>query len=131
MPGPGEEITWVNKMYRWLIEEDSSFREVANRLNEEGVTTDLDRWWTSSTVRTVLTNEKYIGNNVYNRSSFKLKKLHVDNPPDMWVRKEGAFEGIVPLVFFLTAQEIIAARSARLSDEELLDHLNWLCADAG
>jgi hypothetical protein len=63
-------------------------------------------------VRTVLTNEKYIGNNVYNRSSFKLKKLHVDNPPGMWVRKEGAFEGIVPLEFFLTAQEIITARSA-------------------
>ncbi len=30
----------------------------------------------------------------------------------MWVRKEGAFEGIVPLEFFLTAQEIITARSA-------------------
>lgn len=67
--------------------------------------------WTPSTVRMVLTNEKYSGNNVYNRSSFKLKKAHVDNPPEMWVRKEGAFEEIVPLEFFLTAQEIITARS--------------------
>lgn len=131
MPGPDEEVAWVNKMNRCLIEEDLSFREIADRLNEEGVTTDLDRPWTPSTVRTVLTNEKYIGNNVYNRSSFKLKKLHVENPPDMWVRKEGAFEGIVPLEFFLTAQEIITARSARLSDEELLDHLKRLYADAG
>ena len=131
MPGPEEEVTWVGRMYRWLIEEDLSFREIADRLNEEGVTTDLDRPWTSSTVRTVLTNEKYIGNNVYNRASFKLKKLHVENPPDMWVRKEGAFEGIVPLETFLTAQEIITARSARLSDEELLDHLKRLYADAG
>lgn len=131
MPGPEEEVTWVGKMYRWLIEEDLSFREIADRLNDEGVTTDLDRPWTPSTVRTVLTNEKYIGNNVYNRSSFKLKKLHVDNPPDMWVRKEGAFEGIVPLETFLTAQEIITARSVRLSDEELLDHLKRLYADAG
>jgi DNA invertase Pin-like site-specific DNA recombinase len=131
MPGPDEEVTWVNKMYRWLIEEDLSFREIADRLNEEGVTTDLYRPWTSSTVRTVLTNEKFIGNNVYNRSSFKLKKLHVENPPDMWVRKEGAFEGIVPLEFFLTAQEIITARSTLLSDEELLDHLKRLYAEAG
>ncbi|WP_281287044.1 recombinase family protein [Aquicoccus porphyridii] len=131
MPGPDEEVAWVNKMYRWLIEEDLSFREIADRLNESGVATDLDRSWTPSTVRTVLTNEKYIGNNVYNRSSFKLKKLHVDNPPDMWVRKEGAFDGIVPLEFFMTAQEIITARSARLSDEELLDHLKRLYADAG
>lgn len=131
MPGPDEEVAWVGRMYRWLIEEDLSFQEIADRLNEEGVTTDLDRPWTPGTVRTVLTNEKYIGNNVYNRSSFKLKKLHVDNPPDMWVRKEGAFEGIVPLETFLTAQEIITARSARLSDEELLDHLKRLYADAG
>lgn len=131
MPGPDEEVAWVNKMYRWLIEEDLSFREIADRLNKEGVTTDLDRPWNSGTVRTVLTNEKYIGNNVYNRSSFKLKKLHVGNPPDMWVRKEGTFEGIVPLEFFLTAQEIITARSARLLDEELLDHLKRLYADAG
>lgn len=131
MPGPDEEVAWVNKMYRWLIKEDLSFREIADRLNEEGVTTDLDRPWNSGTVRTVLTNEKHIGNNVYNRSSFKLKKLHVENPHDMWVRGEGAFEGIVPLEFFLTAREIITAPSARLSDEELLDHLKRLYADAG
>lgn len=131
MPGPENEVAWVNKMYRWLIEEDLSFREIADRMNEAEVTTDLDKAWTSSTVRTVLTNEKYIGNNVFNRSSFKLKRFHVDNPPDMWIRKEGAFEGIVPLEFFLAAQEIITARSTRISDEDLLEHLQRLYADAG
>jgi hypothetical protein len=118
-------------MFRWLIDEDLGFAEIAERLNEEGVVTDLNRPWTSSSVKTVLTGEKYIGNNVYNRQSFKLKKQHVENPPDMWIRKEGAFEGIVPLEIFMTAQEIITARSARLSDEELLDHLKRLYADAG
>lgn len=131
MPGPDEEVALVNKMYRWLIDEDLAFLEIAKRLNKEGVTTDLDRPWTSNTVRTVLTNEKYIGNNVYNRSSFKLKKRYVDNPPEIWVRKEGAFEGIVPLEIFLAAQEIVTARSTRLTDEELLDHLKRLYADAG
>jgi hypothetical protein len=131
MPGPEEEVAWVNRMYRWLIEEDLTFREIADRLNGAGVETDLGRPWTHGAVRTVLTNEKYIGNNVFNRKSFKLKKLHVDNPPEMWIRKEGAFNGIVPLEFFLTAQEIVTARSARLSDEELLDHLKRLYADAG
>ena len=33
MPSPDEEVAWVNKMYRWLIEEDLSFREIADRLN--------------------------------------------------------------------------------------------------
>ena len=56
------------------------------------VQTDLGRDWTRATVHEVLTNEKYVGNNVYNRVSFKLKKLRVVNPPDMWIRREGAFD---------------------------------------
>ena len=100
IPGPEEEVVWVNKTYCWLIEEDLSFREIADRLNEAGVTTDLDKLWTLSTARTVLTNEKYIGNNVFNRSSFKVKKLDIDNPSEMWICKEDAFERIVPLEFF-------------------------------
>jgi DNA invertase Pin-like site-specific DNA recombinase len=131
MPGPQDEVAWVNEMFRWLIDDDLSFAEIAKRLNEAGVTTEAERPWTTTTVRTVLTNEKYIGNNVYNRRSFKLKKLQVDNPPTMWIRREGAFAGIVPLEVFLTAQEIIAARSDRLSDEQLLEHLKRLYAEAG
>jgi len=131
MPGPEDEVAQVNQMFRWLIDEDLSFTEIATLLNEAGVETDLNRPWTSTSVKTVLTGEKYIGNNVYNRQSFKLKKQHVENPPDMWIRKEGAFEGIVPLDVFMSAQEIITARSARLSDEELLAHLKRLYADSG
>ncbi|WP_232353335.1 recombinase family protein [Cupriavidus oxalaticus] len=45
----------------------------------------------------ILTNEKYIGNNVYNRTSFKLKIKHRQNPPSEWIRKDDAFEVIVPM----------------------------------
>jgi hypothetical protein len=104
---------------------------IANRLNALGVLTDLERPWTYSTVRQVLTNEKYIGNNVYNRHSFKLKKKHVDNPPDMWIRKEGAFTGVVPVATFMNAQEILAERSRKLTDQELLEHLKRLYTECG
>ena len=58
-------------------------------------TTDLGRPWTRGTVHQVLTNEKYVGNNVWNRISFKLKKKRVRNTPEMWIRADGAFEPIV------------------------------------
>ena len=80
-------------------------------LNAEGVVTDLGRPWTRGTVHQVLTNEKYIGNNVYNRISFKLKKKHVRNPPDMWVRADGAFEPIVDPEDFFVARGIIQERT--------------------
>jgi hypothetical protein len=57
--------------------------------------------------------------------------MHFDNSPEMWVRKEGAFKVILPLELFLKAQEIIIPRSARLTDDELLDHLKRFYVDAG
>ena len=131
MPGPEEELATVNQMYRWLIDEDASIKEIAQRLNQAPIWRDRERPWTYRTVREVLTNEKYIGNNVYNRRSFKLKKKHVDNPPEMWIRREGAFAGIVPLETFMAAQEILTARSQKLSDEALLEHLKALYAEWG
>jgi DNA invertase Pin-like site-specific DNA recombinase len=131
VPGPEHEIATVHQMFRWVIEEDASLSDIAKRLNAQGVVTDYGRPWTYCTVRQVLTNEKYIGNNVYNRRSFKLKKLHVKNPPGMWIRKEGAFEGIVPLDIFLKAQEVMSDRIKRFTDDELLTHLKQLYAECG
>ena len=131
MPGPDSEVATVNQIYRWLVEGDLPLAEIVKGLNDQPIYTDQDRPWTYSTVRQVLTNEKYIGNNVYNRHSFKLKKKHVDNPPEMWIRKEGAFDGIVPVATFMSAQEILAERSKKLTDAELLDHLKALYAECG
>lgn len=74
----------------------------------------------------MLTNEKYIGNNVYNRVSFKLKKKRVRNTPEMWVRCDGAFEAIIEPAQFYTAQGIMLERHRRLSNDELLERLRQL-----
>ena len=62
----------------------------------------------------------------FNRTSFKLKKRHVENTPDMWVRANGVFEAIIAPQYFYTAQGIIRERSRRFSDEEMLDKLRQL-----
>jgi DNA invertase Pin-like site-specific DNA recombinase len=131
VPGPESEIRIVNLIYNWFIDESLNEYEIAARLNGMRVRTELDREWTRATVREVLTNEKYIGNNVYNRVSFKLKKLRVVNTPDMWIRKEGAFQSIVPSETFYTAQGIMRARARRYSNEELIDRLRNLYRNRG
>ena len=105
--------------------------EIADRLNAKGIQTDLGRDWTRATVREVLSNEKYIGNNVYNRRSFKLKKHRVVNSPEMWIKKESAFEAIVPPELFYTAQGILRARSYRYSNDELIEKLRRLYQQRG
>jgi len=131
MPGPDAEVVTVNQMYRWFIDEGIPESEIAARLNDKGVRTDLDRNWTRATVREVLCNEKYVGNNVYNRISFKLKKHRIINQPDMWIKKEGAFEALVSPETFYTAQGIIRARAYRFSNDELIEKLRHLYQHRG
>jgi DNA invertase Pin-like site-specific DNA recombinase len=131
MPGPDPEVHVVNQIYRWFTDEGVSESEISKRLNDDGIRTDLDRYWTRATVREVLTNEKYIGNNVYNRISFKLKKHRITNQADMWIKKEGAFEAIVPPEMFYMAQGIVRARAHRFSSEELIAKLRNLYQHRG
>jgi DNA invertase Pin-like site-specific DNA recombinase len=123
VPGPADEVDNVRWMYEALLQDGNTEREIAADLNSRGVLTDFERPWTRSTVHEVLTNEKYVGNNVYHRTSFKLKRKHVQNARDRWIRAENAFEGIIDIKTFQAVQAIILARSQRLTDEEMLDRL--------
>lgn len=130
VPGPTDEIAIVRSIYRDFITGRSE-REIASALNATGVLTDLGRPWTRGTVHEILINEKYIGNNVWGRTSFKLKRQHVRNSPNDWVRADGAFDAIVDTGVFEQAQAIIAARSVRLTDEEVLDKLREILGAHG
>lgn len=123
VPGPDHEIRIVQRIYDLFVMEGRSECEIAAGLNDEAIMTDRDRSWTRGTVHQVLINEKYIGNNVWGRTSFKLKQTHVRNPEADWIRSDGAFAGIVPVDLFLRARAIIAARDERLSDEAMLAKL--------
>ncbi|MCG8449539.1 MAG: recombinase family protein [Pirellulales bacterium] len=126
VPGPEEEVATVRWMYDQFVNGGRSEAEIADLLNQRGFKTDLGRDWNRGTVRQILTNEKYIGNNVYNRTSFKLKRKHVHNAPDMWVRKDRAFRSIVSDELFFTARGIVQERNRRYSNEELIAMLRRL-----
>ncbi len=126
VPGPEREIELVQRIYRMFVLHGKREQEIAASLNAEGHATDFGRPWTRGTVHQVLTAEKYIGNNVYNRISFKLRKRRVVNDPEHWIRADGAFEAIVDPDFFEAARRIISARSKRLSDEQMLERLRQL-----
>ena len=131
VPGPDEEVENVRWMYRQFVDGGKLEAEIAAQLNERGIRTDLGRPWTRGTVHQVLINEKYIGHNVYNRHSYKLKGTHKDNPKEEWVRADGAFEPIVDQSLFFTAQGMIRERNRRFSDDEMLDRLKRLLKKKG
>jgi DNA invertase Pin-like site-specific DNA recombinase len=121
--GPEDEVENVRWMYSAFTEHDMQESQIAAILNQKGVLTDLGRAWTRATVHEVLTNEKYIGNNVFNRRSFKLKARRVVNKPEMWVQANGVFEAVIETKHFYAAQHIINERNRKFSDEEMLEKL--------
>lgn len=131
VPGPPEERAVVRRIYRLFVQEGYTERQIAGELNGASIFGELGRPWTRGMVHQVLTNEKYVGNNVYNKVSFKLKKKRVRNPPQMWVRRDDAFEALVEMVDYTAAQTIILERHRRMSDEDLLAQLRDLAQRHG
>jgi DNA invertase Pin-like site-specific DNA recombinase len=131
VPGPDSEVATVRRIYAMFLDERRSEGEIARTLNAEGVVTDRGFAWTRGTVRELLTNEKYVGQNVFNRVSFKLKMKRVRNPPEMWVRSNDAFEPIVDPAAFHAIRGFMLARHHRFSDDEMLGRLKELLQEHG
>ena len=131
VPGPDGEIAVVREIYELFVRGQKQEREIAELLNARSVPTDLGRAWTRGSVHQVLVNEKYVGNNVWGRTSFKLKQARAKVPPEQWIRSDGAFPAIVDPELFEAAQSIIRARSDRLSDERMLELLGAILARHG
>jgi DNA invertase Pin-like site-specific DNA recombinase len=120
--GPKEEIEVVKKVFHLFAVEKWYAGKIAEWLNRHHVPASEGQRWTRYKIDAMVNNPKYIGANVTNRTSGRLGGRRVRNPPEQWVRKEHAFEGIIDPTVFQKAQEIIALRAIP-SDEEMLDRL--------
>jgi DNA invertase Pin-like site-specific DNA recombinase len=131
VPGPRDEVATVRRIYSWFLSEGLTEAQIAERLGGEGTPTGWGRPWTPSVVRGILTNEKYVGDNVFNRRSFKLKQRRVSNPPAHWVCARDVFEPLVSRDLFDGVRTVIQTRRHRLSDEEMLNALRALLQQHG
>jgi hypothetical protein len=98
-------------------------RNIVQLLNAEGLPNVIGNRWTDNNVLRVLTNEKYIGNYIYARTSQKLLGPSRPNPPRSWIRADGALPRIIDPELFASAQRILANPWWAFTDNQLLDHL--------
>ncbi|MEK8855326.1 recombinase family protein [Escherichia coli] len=108
---------------RLLVDDNMPEFIIAERLNEQNIPVENGTLWTRAKIHQILTNEKYIGNNIYNKTSSKLKSRLVKNPKNEWVRCDKAYKPIISKKKYNKAQEIIQLRSVHLTNEELLEKL--------
>jgi hypothetical protein len=121
VPGPLDEIATIRDVYGMFIDQRLSLGQIARTLNDRSILNAEGRKWTSVAIRVLLSNEKYIGTSVYNRTSKKLNTPYRRNPRVEWITTTGAFEPIVDHQQFDKAQRRIKRNDRGYTDNELLD----------
>lgn len=121
--GPAHEVAVVRRIYKWYVTDGLGDTAIAARLNELSVPSESMRPWTAWLVRGILTNEKYLGNLVFNRRSFKLSRDIVHNAADEWIRRDSLFPSLISRSIFERAAKIRRQRRDGPTDEELLEML--------
>ncbi|WP_044547337.1 recombinase family protein [Mesorhizobium japonicum] len=129
--GPPDEIATVRWIFGHFVKTRKTELEMARLLNKRGVLSDLGRPWTRVSVHSVLTNENYIGNSIWNKHSARLRSHQVRNPPELWVRVENILEPIVDRKLFNRAQIVLKTIYRHLTNDEMLAALKALLARRG
>lgn len=123
VPGPQEECETVRQIFHMFAFEEKTTQKITNILNRELEQSGRPAIWQHATVLNMLKNEKYIGHNVYNKKSKKLKTACVVNPREDWVRANSVFEPLVCSKIFRKAQKLIKEQKRSMSDEDMLNGL--------
>lgn len=137
VPGPKPEVATVRRIYRLFVEKKMFKKHIADLLTREGVPHLNHERWRQYHVHSVLSNERYVGTIVYNRTSSKLSKGQNElgrerNPPSQWVRGPMAGKPIVSRALFDAAHAIPNMRGFHYRDDEaLLAPLRALLAKRG
>lgn len=85
--------------------EKLTLREIAERLNDAGVSSPNDTGWDKGKVLRILSNPAYKGTLIYNKTWGRLHKKKRDNPMSQWVICDNAFQAIIEPKRFDTVQE--------------------------
>jgi DNA invertase Pin-like site-specific DNA recombinase len=129
-PGTVDERAVV----KWIFEEfvrGRSQTQILRELNERGVSRKNGLPWSLCAIFTLLRNEAYIGNLVWNRASQKLRTKKTRNPSDLWIRSEGCVEPIIDRDVFFQAQKILSERRICVSEHEMLTRLRKVLMKKG
>ncbi|MFM0367844.1 recombinase family protein [Paraburkholderia aspalathi] len=116
-PGPPHEAALVRKMFEWYAIRGTTAADLARRLNDFGICNGAGRPWLPQNILQILRNEKYIGTNVYSRTSSKLDAAWEQLPETEWIRVAGAFEPVVGGQLFEAVQRKLV-RIRQIPDRE-------------
>jgi DNA invertase Pin-like site-specific DNA recombinase len=102
VPGPRLEVEGVRLIFSMAVQGNGCMT-IARELNRRGIL-HYGNPWRATNVFKLVTNPKYAGCNVWNRSSERLQTKRSLNAAPHWITKPGAFKPIVSQEMFDKAQ---------------------------
>jgi DNA invertase Pin-like site-specific DNA recombinase len=130
--GPPDEVQVIRNIYRMFVQGRMSYVEIARTLNDHGTPTNhKNPYWTSQVVGKILSNPKYAGAMVYNRTTRRLQSPCRILPKSEWIVVPDAFEAIVDHATYQKSQAIRDAWVWNRSDADLLDQLRVVLRQVG
>jgi DNA invertase Pin-like site-specific DNA recombinase len=122
VPGPKDEVKIVHEIYRLVVEENKSPYRIVRELNLRNLSSPTGHWGPGVVLR-ILTDPKYAGFNVWNRSSGRLGRKRLSQPKAQWLLEPGAFEALIDPRLFKQTQATLATQREVYSSQDLLDKL--------
>jgi hypothetical protein len=126
VPGPAEEVAAVRRIFREFADELRNVDSIAERLNRDGVRYHRGASWKPDSLRIILQDSRYIGMQVWGRTSSFLSSPVQPLPLSKWVVYPNACEPIISRELYLRAQQVFANFTHRLRDEQLLERVRLL-----
>ena len=129
--GSDHEATTVRWIFHQFVVGRKSYSEISRQLNRAKLDNPNGRPWNDGMICTILKNENYIGNIVYNRTSRRLGQKLVKNPEHLWIRSAEAISPIVDRGIFARAQKMMSERHIEIPEDQMLLRLRIALARKG
>jgi DNA invertase Pin-like site-specific DNA recombinase len=113
VPGPANEVSCIRQIFRRVIEDGMTVREIARDLNVKGITLRGNSW-TQELVHYILTNPVYAGFSTWGRSSRRLGSPLEKLPRNLWTLVPHSFFPIIAKNDFDKAQKLLKLEAGRI-----------------
>ncbi|HZC22151.1 MAG TPA: recombinase family protein, partial [Candidatus Binatia bacterium] len=131
VPGPAGDVAIIRDIFRMFVVEKRSMTAIARLLNDAGVPAAKGGLWGQSVVSHILQNDKYMGSNVFGRTSTRLGSPQTRLPKSKWIITPDSHDAVIDPATFSLAQKRIASFTTRKAEADMLQDLRSLLAEKG
>lgn len=98
VPGPDDEVATVKRIFHNYVYDNYGYKKIASDLNIEVIPSSTGNQWSFSSIHSILHNEAYVGNTVWNMHDYSKGKKK--KPEEEWIRKENTHVALVSKEIF-------------------------------